>query len=108
MPIGQNVPIVDRLIKSTTHSQEKQDADKENTASNASNTNNTTKKAQRNAVSARRTATSNTVKMTFYVKQELLEQLYNYSYWDRMTVTEAFNTALADGLKEKNTAARKK
>lgn len=48
-------------------------------------------------------STSDTTKMTFYVKNDLLEKLYNYAYWDRHKITEAFNRVLADGLKGKTT-----
>ncbi|MCF6148086.1 MAG: hypothetical protein E3K37_05450 [Candidatus Kuenenia sp.] len=51
----------------------------------------------------KRNATSDTTKMTFYVKNELIEKLYNFAYWDRYSVTEAFNIALSDGLKGKTT-----
>ncbi|MBM4053717.1 MAG: hypothetical protein FJ264_03380 [Planctomycetes bacterium] len=52
---------------------------------------------------SRRNATSNTTKMTFYVKNELIEKLYNFAYWDRYSITEAFNLVLSDGLKGKTT-----
>ena len=42
-------------------------------------------------------------KATFYVKDHLLNKLYNFAYWDRQSVTEAFNRALADGLIGKKT-----
>ena len=50
--------------------------------------------------------TYGTKKMTFYVKEELLERLYNFAYWGRHTVTQAFNVVLADGLKGKDTRSR--
>lgn len=99
MSIGKNAPVVDKLIKKTSEVLENAEiVDKKNKESNASNA------VSRRA--ARENATSNTVKMTFYIKQELLDRLYNFSYWDRYTVTEAFNIALTDGLKDKNTKQR--
>ena len=41
--------------------------------------------------------------MTFYVKDDLLKKLYNFAYWDRHNITEAFNITITDGLKGKNT-----
>ena len=52
--------------------------------------------------------TFNTKKMTFYVKESLLEKLYNFSYWDRHSITEALNIAIEDGMKDKNTKEREK
>lgn len=105
MPIGNNVSLADKLIRKT--------AGKTNNANIASNTsiasktniaNNTDKVniKKRAKYSNRNIATENTKKMTFYVKQDLLKKLYNFAYWDRCNITEAFNTALADGLKNKN------
>ncbi len=96
MPIGANVNLTDRLIKKTT--------DKTNITSKASiaskiNKVNTEKPDR---YSTRHIATGNTKKMTFYVKQDLLKKLYNFAYWDRHNITEAFNIALSDGLKDKN------
>jgi hypothetical protein len=99
MPIGQNVNLGDKLIKRTV----KQDKPGHQESQESGE-----KQPFQHPIAGRRTATTNTVKMTFYVKQEFLEKLYNYAYWDRLTVTEAFNTALADGLKGKNTDAVKK
>jgi hypothetical protein len=99
MPIGQNVNLGDKLIKKTS---------KQDKAFNQEPHEQSDKAQFQHPVAGRRTATTNTVKMTFYVKQELLEKLYNYAYWDRLTVTEAFNTALMDGLKGKNTEPIKK
>jgi len=44
--------------------------------------------------------------MTFYIKIELLQKLYNFTYWDRHSLTEAFNIVVRDGLKEKNIKQR--
>lgn len=45
-------------------------------------------------------------KMTFYIEKELLESLYNLAYWDRLSLTEAFNSVVKDGLKGKNIKKR--
>jgi len=54
------------------------------------------------------TDTYDTKKMTFYVKKELLDKLYNFAYWDRYSITEALNIALEHGLRDKNTEKRNK
>lgn len=54
-------------------------------------------------LSSRRQDTRGTRKMTFYVKTELLQGLYNFAYWERLSVTSAFNRVLADGLGGKDT-----
>lgn len=86
MPIGDNITLKDKLIKRT--------------ASKESITN---KESKKTIVGERNKATEDTVKMTFYVKKDLLQKLYNFAYWDRYSVTEAFNIVLAEGLKGKNT-----
>lgn len=90
MPIGDNVIIKDKLIKSTT-----------NKKSNTSNINKTSVQRKK------KKDTEGTVKMTFYINEELLNKLYNFAYWDRRSITKAFNTVLEDGLKGKNTKDRK-
>lgn len=97
MPIGANVNLTDRLIKKTTG--------KTNITSKASIAGKINKVSTEKPgrYSARPIATGNTKKMTFYVKQDLLKKLYNFAYWDRHNITEAFNMALSDGLKDKNT-----
>jgi len=47
--------------------------------------------------------TYNTKKMTFYVNLSSLQKLYNFAHWDRKNITDAFNTVLKDGLKNKST-----
>lgn len=47
--------------------------------------------------------TFRTKKMTFYIKEDLLQKLYNFSYWERRGLTEALNMVVNDGLKGKNT-----
>jgi len=85
MPIGDNIAFKDKLIKDTTS--KTSIARKESVVKKTSKTN----------------ATSNTVKMTFYIKKDLLQKLYNFAYWDRHNVTEAFTMVMVDGLKGKNT-----
>ncbi len=92
MPIGDNIAFKDKLIKKTVGK-----------ASKESKKNITNKTYKRSKAGA----TSNTVKMTFYIKKDLLERLYNFAYWDRHSITDAFNMALRDGLKAKNTKPRK-
>ena len=88
MAIGTNIRINDKLIKKTSDNE-----------SITNIKNNVSKKTKEKV-------TDNTTKMTFYVKTDLLEKLYNFSYWDRHSVTEAFNNLLEDGLKGKNTKNR--
>jgi len=92
MPIGNNVTLKDKLIKSTTSTKNK--------TSNTSNTSNT-------RIARKKKDTEGTAKMTFYIDPDLLKKLYNFSYWDRLSLTKAFNIALKDGLKGKNTKDRK-
>ena len=109
MPIGQNAPVMDKLIKITVPLR--------NNASIANNTSKTrninipkspsVKTPAENNTAIKKIATENTVKMTFYIKQDILDKLYNFAYWDRRTVTEAFNTVMTDGLKGKNTSPKK-
>jgi hypothetical protein len=97
MPIGKNIlPAGDKLIKKTTSIKSK--GSKGNKASNTN-----IKSAFGMPSSDPNKNTYKTKKMTFYVKADLLERLYNFSYWDRRSVTEVFNTVLRDGLKGKNT-----
>ena len=97
MSMGSNVNLKDRLIRKT--------ADK---ASNVSKENITSKASATRDEGIKRpngdkTATKDTKKATFYVKKDLLQKLYNFAYWERRGVTDAFNAALTDGLKGKNT-----
>ena len=47
--------------------------------------------------------TYETQKMTFYIKGDLMKRLRNFAYWERQSLTQAFNAVLQDGLKSKNT-----
>jgi len=93
MPLGDNI-----IRKTTSKKNITSKADK------ASNTNITRKTNKVGMPSLDpKTNTYKTKKMTFYVKDDLLERLYNFAYWDRHSLTEAFNKILEDGLKGKNT-----
>lgn len=100
------MPLGDNLIRKTTS--KKSNTSKADKTSKASNTNITSNSSKLGMPSLNpKTDTYKTKKMTFYVKAELLDKLYNFAYWDRHTVTEAFNKALEDGLKGKNTKPKK-
>lgn len=105
MPIGDNVNLTDRLIKKTTSktniTSKASIASKTNKIRKVSNTNRRGQPSRNPE-----TATYKTKKMTFYVREELLRKLYNFAYWDRHNITEAFNITIADGLKGKNTKPR--
>ena len=91
MPIGDNV-LKDKIIKNTTEKQSKQAKGK--TSTDKTNiTNNTSKRSK--------ASTADTIKMTFYVKKDLLQRFYNFAYWERYNVTDAFNMVLENGLKGK-------
>jgi len=91
------MPLGDNLIRKTTNKASKE--------SKTSNTNNTSKAIGQPSRDPQ-ADTYGTKKMTFYVREDLLDKLYNFSYWDRYTVTEALNKALEDGLKGKNTKTK--
>ena len=99
MPVGKNIDIKDKLIKKTTS--------KVSNKSNVSNISNTyiTHKAGMPSLDPGK-GTFKTRKMTFYIKKDLLVKLYNFAYWDRHNLTEAFNIIVNDGLKGKNTKQR--
>jgi len=98
MALGKNLPVEDRLIRKTTG--------KANKASKTSRI--SILKEVKDIMDTRSYATQNTVKMTFYVKQGLLKKLYNFAFWERLKITDAFNLVLRDGLKGKNTKDRGK
>jgi hypothetical protein len=98
MPLGGNVHIGDKLIKKTT--------DKGSKARKASNVNIAGNAGIGLPSTNPETATFATKKATFYIKEDLLKRLHNFSYWDRHSLTEAFNIVLTDGLKGKNTKDR--
>jgi len=97
MALGTNTP---KLIQKTTRIK--------NIKSNVSNTRNTNKRSIKGNANIKgrpsadpKTDTYKTKKMTFYIKEPLIEKLYNFAYWDRRSVTEAINIAIAEGLKNK-------
>jgi hypothetical protein len=93
------MPLGDNLIRKTTSR-----TNKESKASNTNITHKTNKVGKPSADP--KTDTYLTKKMTFYVKEDLLDKLYNFAYWDRHSITEAFNKVLEDGLKGKKTKPR--
>ena len=40
---------------------------------------------------------------TFHVEKDSLQQIYNYAYWGRLSITEAINEIIKDGLVGKTT-----
>ena len=81
MAIGKNtMSFADTLVKKTTG---KTDIER--------NTRNT-------RIACKSNPKSEKVKMTFYIKRESLEKLYNYSYQQRTSLTDAFNTVLTAGI----------
>jgi len=38
---------------------------------------------------------------TFHVEKDALQQIYNYAYWSRLSITEAINEIIRDGLEGK-------
>ncbi|HOD01766.1 MAG TPA: hypothetical protein PKN28_00345 [Clostridiales bacterium] len=100
MALGGNVHIGDKLIKKTTDKASK--ARKASNANIAGNASNPIGQPSANP----ETATYATKKATFYIKEDLLKRLHNFAYWDRHSLTDAFNLVLTDGLKGKNTKDR--
>lgn len=95
MPVGGNINLEDKLIKKTTS--------KISNKRNVSNTNITHKKQKAGQPSLNpEKKTFKTKKMTFYIKEDLLGKLNNFAWWDRHSLTEAFNIVVTDGLKGKN------
>ncbi len=99
------MPLGDNLIRKTSITGKASKASKTSITDKTSNTNITSIGQPSRDPKA---DTFNTKKMTFYVKENLLEALYNFAYWDRRTITEALNKALEDGLKDKETKPRPK
>lgn len=107
MSIGSNTPFIDKLIKNTSANEVTDDTSIINNKNNTSNKS-SEKTLTEDSPRKNKTVTANKVKMTFYAKSELLEKLYNYAYWERLSVTEAFNIVLSDGLEGKNTDPKNK
>jgi len=101
MPVGKNINLKDKLIKKTTGK-----VSNKNITSITRKTN-ITRKTSMSSPNAK-TDTYKTKKMTFYIKEDLLQKLYNFAYWDRHSLTEAFNIVVRDGLKEKDLKQRPK
>lgn len=97
MAIGSNVSLKDKLIKKTTS-----ETNIKNIANNINKKSITSKDSSHRDM-MNRNATNETKKATFYVKNNLLQKLYNFAYWERHSITEAFNLVLSEGLKGKNT-----
>lgn len=94
MPLGEN-----KLIQKTSN--KRKITHKENITRN---TNITNKKSTAGQASKDPEAvTYETQKMTFYIKGDLMKRLRNFAYWERQSLTQAFNAVLQDGLKSKNT-----
>lgn len=102
MAMGKNVNLKDRIIKSTVVDVIK--GSKECITSKANNRSLTPTKSKTiitNNVHKKNKDTEGTVKMTFYIKEDSFRKLRNFAYWDRHSLTEAFNLVIADGLKGK-------
>ena len=100
MSIGSNINIKDRLIRKTVD--KTSNVSKKNIVSKDGGV----KIEDIMRLNGGNIATESTKKATFYVKVALLQKLYNFAYWERHNITDAFNTALIDGLKGKNTKNR--
>jgi hypothetical protein len=104
MPVGKNINLKDKLIKKTTS-----EVSNKSNKSKVSNTRNTNIARKAGMPSPNtKTDTYKTRKMTFYIKGELLQKLYNFAFWDRHSLTEAFNIVVKDGLKGKDIKQRPK
>ena len=103
MVIGNNVNMQDRLIQKTTGKASKGII--ENKANNKNNTSNTSiasnERKKYITTTDKNRSSFETIKMTFYIKNKLYRELKNYAYWERLSLTEAFNRVMTDGLKEK-------
>ena len=53
--------------------------------------------------SDKKLVTAGKIRQSYYIDEDLLKQLESYKYWDRLTITEAFNNVVRDGLKDKKT-----
>jgi len=94
MAIGTNV-LQDKLIRKTT-----------NKGSKGSIKSNVSIVSPGKPSNKQEADTFDTIKMTFYIKNGLYFKLKNFAYWDRHSLTEAFNQVVEDGLKGKNTKDR--
>jgi len=102
MAIGKNVNLKDRIIKSTVVDESKgSKADITSKAHNKANAHIKSKANIADKAHKKNKDTEGTVKMTFYIKEDSFRKLRNFAYWDRHSITEAFNLVVADGLKGK-------
>jgi hypothetical protein len=102
MAIGKNVNLKDRIIKSTVADGSKGNkADITSKAHNKANAHIRSKESIADKAHKKNKDTEGTVKMTFYIKEDSFRKLRNFAYWDRHSITEAFNLVVADGLKGK-------
>jgi len=102
MAIGKNVNLKDRIIKSTVVGGSKGNkADIISKAHNKANAHIKSKASIADNARKKNKDTEGTVKMTFYIKEDSFRKLRNFAYWDRHSITEAFNLVVADGLKGK-------
>lgn len=91
--MGKNINLKDKIIKKTSA-----DENKNNIGSKTINKN---KENIISKICKKNNDTEGTVKMTFYIKENSYQKLRNFAYWDRYSITEAFNIIIADGLKGK-------
>ena len=102
MAIGKNVNLKDRIIKNTVVDESKEN--KEDVTSKTPkkiSTHIKSKESITGNIHKKNKDTEGTVKMTFYIKEDSFRKLRNFAYWDRHSITEAFNLVVADGLKGK-------
>ena len=92
MPVGKNINLEDKIIKKTTG--------KTSNKRNVSNTNIKRKPGMPSLDPGKETF--KTKKMTFYINPDLFNGLKNFAYWERHSLTKAFNIVMSDGLKGKN------
>ncbi|MBA7494400.1 hypothetical protein ES702_04975 [subsurface metagenome] len=108
MPLGKENPSEliepEKMLANTTRKARK--ADKANITDNVNNVGSTYKPGHPSANPE--TATYNTTKKTFYVRENLFEKLSNFAWWERLSITDAINKVLEDGLKGKKTKKREK
>lgn len=107
MPLGTNL---DKIIKKTTPDTNITSNTRIERKKSITNNTNITSRIRNMGLPSQKpeSDTYKTKKMTFYIKEELLDKLYNFAYWERKSLTEAFNFVITDGLKGKNVAPKKK
>ena len=93
MPLGGNTGLKDKLIRRTAKK-----INNKNNINIINKINKTSPKPNK--------ATYGTLLQSFYIRKDLLKQLRHFAYWERLRITEAFNTALKDGLRGKKTKGK--